>query len=257
MPQVPRRTVLTATGIAAGQVALGLPTAEGEESDSQAKQKLKVVVTGGHPDDPETGCGGTIARYSQQDHEVVVLYLTRGEAGVKGKTHEEAAAIRTEECQRACLILGAHPKFAGQIDSNTEVNLQRYEEFSELLAEESPDLVFTHWPICEQDHRETYMLTYQAWKYPKSKPFELYFYEVASGQQTMHFWPTHYVDITSTEHRKRAAVYEHKSQNPEFLYSLHGPMNEFRGMECGCKHAEAFVRLNRNRRPSLPMLGVS
>ena len=73
----------------------------------------------------------------------------------------------------------------------------------------------------------------------------------------MHFWPTHYVDITSTEHRKRAAVYEHKSQNPEFLYALHGPMNEFRGMECGCKHAEAFVRLNRNRRPSLPMLGVS
>ena len=115
MQQVPRRTVLTATGIAAGQVALGLPTAEGEESDSQAKQKIKVVVTGGHPDDPETGCGGTIARYTQQDHEVVVLYLTRGEAGVKGKTHEEAAAIRTEECQRACLILGAHPNLQAKL----------------------------------------------------------------------------------------------------------------------------------------------
>jgi N-acetylglucosamine malate deacetylase 1 len=46
------------------------------ESSAQA---LKIVVTGGHPGDPECGCAGTIARYSDLGHDVVLLYLNRGE----------------------------------------------------------------------------------------------------------------------------------------------------------------------------------
>src|SRR4051812_43630272 len=69
--------------------------------------KLKVVVVGGHPDDPESGCGGTMARCADLGHEVVALYLTRGEAGIEGKSHQEAAAIRTAECHEACKILKA------------------------------------------------------------------------------------------------------------------------------------------------------
>ena len=38
--------------------------------------KLKVLVTGAHPDDPESGCGGTIARYTDSGHTVTALYLT-------------------------------------------------------------------------------------------------------------------------------------------------------------------------------------
>ena len=45
-------------------------------------RKLKVLVAGAHPDDPESGCGGTIARYVNEGHAVTALYLTRGEAGV-------------------------------------------------------------------------------------------------------------------------------------------------------------------------------
>jgi LmbE family N-acetylglucosaminyl deacetylase len=59
--------------------------------------KLNVVCVGGHPDDPESGCGGTLARYSAGGQNVTIIYLTRGEAGIPGKTHDEAAAIRTEE----------------------------------------------------------------------------------------------------------------------------------------------------------------
>ena len=35
---------------------------------STAAEKLKVVVAGAHPDDPETGCGGTIIRYTDAGH---------------------------------------------------------------------------------------------------------------------------------------------------------------------------------------------
>ena len=209
---------------------------------SALKRKLKVVVAGAHPDDPETGCGGTMARYADLGYEVVALYLTRGEAGVPGKSHEEAARIRTAECEKACEILKARPVFVGQIDGSTEVNPARYQEFREILSGENPDVLFTHWPIdTHRDHRAMSLLVYDAWL-GSGKQFALYYYEVMSGSQTQHFHPTDYVDITATEERKRAATMAHASQSPESIYAHHAQMNRFRGLECGRKYAEAFVR---------------
>src|SRR5436305_11559387 len=100
-------------------VALGLPLA----ADAQQTGKtLKIVVGGGHPDDPETGAGGTMARYAAVGHDVISLYLTRGEAGIPGKSHDDAARIRTAEAEEACRLLHARPVFAGQVDGATEVN---------------------------------------------------------------------------------------------------------------------------------------
>ncbi|HEX6908343.1 MAG TPA: PIG-L family deacetylase, partial [Terriglobales bacterium] len=64
--------------------AAGLPLLSGEGSSAQETGRLKIVVAGAHPDDPESGCGGTIALYTDLGHEVTILYLTRGEAGIKG-----------------------------------------------------------------------------------------------------------------------------------------------------------------------------
>src|SRR6476620_10409719 len=61
-------------------VALGLPgTASAAATASSATARLRVVVTGGHPGDPEYGCGGTIARYAELGHDVAILYLNRGD----------------------------------------------------------------------------------------------------------------------------------------------------------------------------------
>ena len=53
----------------------------------------KVLVIGAHPDDPETMCGGTMLRLKELGAEVVSVYLTSGEAGIRGKSHEEAHAF--------------------------------------------------------------------------------------------------------------------------------------------------------------------
>jgi LmbE family N-acetylglucosaminyl deacetylase len=82
-------------------------------------------------------CGGTLARYSARGHNVTIIYLTRGEAGIPGKTHDEAAAIRTDEALKACRVLGATPVFAGQIDGSSEITNARYEAFGHLLNEPS------------------------------------------------------------------------------------------------------------------------
>lgn len=247
-----RRDWLAASGLAAGALALGLPPAPADDAGRSApSRKLKVVVAGAHPDDPESACGGTAARYADEGHEVVCLYLTRGEAGMKGKTHQEAADIRSAEAEKACAILKARPVFAGQIDGATEVNACRYEEFRKLLDGEKPDVVFTHWPVdSHRDHRATSVLVYDAWL-AGGKKFALYYFEVDAGAQTQLFRPTHYVDITATEERKRRACYAH-TDAPNFYPKYHDLMNRFRGLECGCKFAEAFVRHYQGSREPFP-----
>ena len=73
----------------------------------------------------ESGCGGTLARHADADNRVSVIYLTRGEAGRRGKSHAGAADIRSAECEAACKTLGAKPIFAGQVDGATELNKAR------------------------------------------------------------------------------------------------------------------------------------
>jgi LmbE family N-acetylglucosaminyl deacetylase len=148
---------------------------------------LKVVCVGGHPDDPESGCGGTLALYAAQGHRVSIVYLTRGERGIPGRSESEAAAIRTAEAEAACGILGAKPVFAGQIDGATELTRTRVEALGAILDAESPDVVFTHWPIdTHMDHQVASLLTIRAYV-AKSRGFPLYCFEVNSGSQTMGF----------------------------------------------------------------------
>lgn len=223
-----------------GSGAIGLSATNGQATP--AAQKLKIIVAGAHPDDPESGCGGTIARFTDMGHDVVLLYLTRGERGIPGKSYPEAGAIRTAEAQKACEILKARPIFAGQVNGKVEVTYDRYAEYRKILETEKPDIVFAHWPIdSHEDHRAASLLVYNAWL-EMGRKFALYYFEVETGAQTQNFNPTHYVNISATEARKRAACFAHTSQDPAGFYALHDMMNRFRGMEYHCTFAEAFVR---------------
>lgn len=254
--QITRRGLLSRSAAASGAGMLGFALADqvaaaGDEG-RPAVAKLKVVVAGGHPDDPESGAGGTMARLADLGHEVVALYLTRGEAGIKGKEADAAAAVRTAECAQACNILKARPVFAGQIDGATEVSAARYEAYAKILLAEKPDLVFTHWPVdTHRDHRAASLLTYDAWL-RSGRSFALYYFEVMTGTQSQLFRPTHYVDITATEERKRAACFAHGSQDPQGFYDIHALMNQFRGREHGCKYAEGFVHHDQSKAVGLP-----
>jgi LmbE family N-acetylglucosaminyl deacetylase len=222
----------------------------------QNQQKLNVVCVGGHPDDPESGCGGTLARYAAGGHSVTIVYLTRGEAGIRGKSHEEAAAIRSAECEAACKILGARPIFAGQIDGATIVDAKAAQSMQRILSDARPDVVLTQWPIdSHPDHQAASLLAYRAWLSGGQK-FALFYFEVNLGEQTMGFHPTDYVDITAVLEKKKAALLAHKSQDGEGIWRQHhGPMALYRGREAGCAAAEAFVRLSRAGAPGLPGLG--
>jgi LmbE family N-acetylglucosaminyl deacetylase len=238
---ISRRDMLTKAGLVGTTLAAGLPLAVSNvqaKETSSTKPKLKAIVTGGHPGDPEYGCGGTIVRYSDLGHEVVLLYLNEGDppekSGPKG--------LRVAEEAKACDLLKARPAYAGQIDGQAIVDPAHYNKFRQLLEAERPDVVFTHWPIDNHaDHRAMSLLVYDAWL-RLGKTFALYYYEVSNGEDTLQFAPTHFVDITNAEPRKRSACYAHASQAPDKFYALQESVARFRGIECGYKQAEAFIR---------------
>lgn len=209
-----------------------------------------VVCVGGHPDDPESGCGGTLALFAKLGYQVTIVYLTTGEAGIEGKSHEASASIRKQEAINACKILHAKPVFAGQIDGATIVNNEWIEKMYGIIEKENPVVAFTHWPIdSHKDHQAASILTIQAW-WKANQKFPLYFFEVEYGIQTTGFNPSDFVDITSTQEQKRRSLFCHTSQNPAGIYeSGHAAMEKFRGMAISAKAGEAFVRLQGNVPP--------
>jgi LmbE family N-acetylglucosaminyl deacetylase len=228
---------------AAGMGMLSSPSMIFSKVSSSAK-KLKIVCVGGHPDDPESGCGGTLAKFQQAGHAVTIIYLTRGEAGIPGKSNSEAAAIRSKEAEAGSAVLNAKPIFAGQIDGATIMNNEWLKTVQDLIKQEQPDIVFTHWPLdSHKDHQIASLLTIQTWA-RSGASFDLYFFEVCTGEQTLIFHPTDYVDISDTQETKRKAVYCHTSQNPPGIYQCgHAAMEEFRGRELGVKAGEGFIHM--------------
>src|SRR5215475_8237270 len=112
------------------------------EPSKSEKAKLKVMVTGGHPGDPECGCGGTILRYSDAGHDVVLTYLNSGQAFCSDDTGKKnCGEIRTAEARKACGILRARLLFAGQFDGKAIVDTEHYDAFKELFDAERPDVV--------------------------------------------------------------------------------------------------------------------
>ena len=238
-----RREMIKTVGAAAmGATVLGIPVAGNAAASDNTGRRRKILVIGAHPDDPETGCGGTMCLLADAGHEVVCVYLTRGEAGIAGKSHDEAAAIRVEECKKACEITGARYIFMSQVDGNTEVNQERYMEMRTLIERENPDVVLTHWPIdSHRDHAVCGTLVLDTWR-RMGRSFKLYYFEVMTGDQTQMFHPTHWVNIGSVLERKHKACYSHVSQQLEPIFEgWHVPMERFRGIESHCSVAEAFA----------------
>jgi N-acetylglucosamine malate deacetylase 1 len=223
--------------------ANALPLASAQAESGAAR--MTVVCVGAHPDDPESGCGGTLARYAALGHSVTVLYLTRGERGIPGKSLGDAARIRSAECEAACRIMGAKPVFFGQIDGATEVTPAGVDAMTRLLAADNPDVVFTHWPVdTHMDHQVASLLTIRAWMGLRTA--QLYFFEVNTGSQTEGFLPNTYVDISSVVEQKKAALFAHVSQDGQGVWREHHEvMAQWRGREAGVAVAEAFVHLNR------------
>jgi LmbE family N-acetylglucosaminyl deacetylase len=237
-----------ASGLAVRKAGVAAQAPASPANQPMNTRKMKLVVCGGHPGDPEYGCGGTVATLSALGCEVVLLYLN------DGAWPPTPASVRQAEAATACEVLRARPAYVGQVNGHAVVDQARYDDFQSILARENPDAVLTHWPLDNHaDHRAATMLAFNAWQ-NLGKRFALYYYEVSNGEDTLQFVPNLYSDISATERQKRAACYAHASQNPDKYYALQDEVTRFRGLERGYKWAEAFLMQQQSPRDVLSFL---
>lgn len=206
--------------------------------ETAGTKKLTVVVFGGHPDDPESAAGGLIALLTRDGHKVISAYGTAFRGKRKFFDRPEAE-VRRAEGVAACKVLGASPKFFDYSHEGLFADRETVEEISAWLDEVKPDIVIVHWPLdMHPNHHVVNSLVWQC--YRREGGWNLYFFEVMTGTQSIAFRPDLYLDIGGVREIKREALMMHKSQGPEEIWAAHETMHRRRGDECGVTFAEAY-----------------
>ena len=204
----------------------------------ETREPLRIVVVGAHPDDPESGCGGLIAKLTGAGHEVVCAYATACARGrmCGGRPERE---VREAEARAACELLRAKAMFFPYEHETFAVTPVILETFSQWLRDTAPHIVVAHWPIdTHLNHHAAGSIVWQC--YLQRPAWQLYFFEVMNERQTMAFMPGQYLDIGDVCELKRRAVLCHESQNPEEIWRAHERMHGQRGEECGVQSAEGY-----------------
>jgi LmbE family N-acetylglucosaminyl deacetylase len=230
---------ITAQWLSVSVLSLCLSPRDCAHTDAPAAApKLRIVVFGGHPDDPESGCGGLIAQLSRAGHDVIVAYGTcfRGDRKLGG---EPEGVVRRREATAACKVLGATPFFFDYAHEALAADQTTRDAISAWLAKVKPDIVVVHWPLdTHPNHHAVSSLVWQC--YQRQGAWNLYFFEVMTDQQTLAFRPRLYLDIAQERELKKRALDCHASQDPESIWKVHDAMHKRRGAECGAQYAEAY-----------------
>lgn len=219
---------------------------------------MRVLGVGAHPDDLEILCGGTLARYVREGHEVVMCHATKGDRGSFEYSSEEVARIRHEEAARAASVAGAEHVSLGLSDG--EVNASDPAQrllVVDLVRQARPDVIITHSTgDYMADHNEISKLVFDA-SFLSSLPLletgtpyhpevaPIYFMETVTG---LGFTPTEFVDVTDTVETKVGMLECHQSQlrwlrdhdGVDIVENMR-TATAYRGAQCGVRYAEGFA----------------
>lgn len=219
---------------------------------------MRVLAVGAHPDDLDMLCGGTIARYIQEGHDVTMCHVSLGDRGSFEHTSEQIADIRLKEAQRAARTLGA--THAALSLSDGEVNAAdpaQRRAVIDLIRESRPDVILTHAPndymadhnevsklVTDASHIATLPLMITAKEAHSIVP-AVYFIDTLAG---VGFMPTEYVDISDVIDLKISALRSHESQlvwlrdhDGTDIIEQTRVSGAYRGYQCGVAYAEGFT----------------
>lgn len=218
---------------------------------------MRVLSITAHPDDMEFHAAGTLLKCKERGDDVFVCTINNGNMGHFEIMPPELGRIRAEEARKACELGGFEyiPCDIGDLESYYQSREQK-NKVVDVIRYANPDLILTHAPddyMC--DHVAASHLVFDAsfmatvphyeTRHPAiSTVAPIFYMETAGG---VNFNPTEYVDITDVYETKLKMLLCHESQakwlkehdNVDYANELR-VLAEFRGMQSGCKYAEAF-----------------
>lgn len=108
-----------------------------------------VLILAAHPDDEVLGCGGAIAKLSDEGAIVHVAFLADGVFSRRGEQEVQQLELieRRTAAQKACKILGVKSLSFGDFPDNrmdTIPLLEITQAVETLVAKHQPEMVFTH-----------------------------------------------------------------------------------------------------------------
>ena len=228
------------------------------------ENQIKILGIGAHGCDVFGRAGGTIARYIKNGHKATIVALTygeRGEAesvwGQEGMTVEKVKELKKKEITEAAKILGVDIRMLDYDDNPLEFNRERFLELVDIIREEKPDIVLTHWinDWLNWDHATTAEWTVRAvWsaarkgivtKTPVHKVKEIYMF-MPSGvsEEVVGFRPDILIDVSDMSELKKKFIEVFATQADSHSYFLETTQG-YRGKQAGVKYAEAFVRFSK------------
>lgn len=221
----------------------------------------RALAVFAHPDDPEVGCGGTLARWAASGTDVHLVIANRGDKGSADPDAdpEALAAHRAEEVAEAAAVLGvASVEHLGHPDGELENDAALRARLTTIFRERRPDALVAPDPtavffgdsyVNHRDHRQLgwavldSLVPAASPQYlPDAGPAHQIGLVLLSGTLAADAW----IDIADVLDRKVAAVACHASrlgEDPALVSELLEHRAAEEGQRSGLTRAEAFRRL--------------
>lgn len=221
-------------------------------------QFKRVLIIASHPDDEVLGCGGTIAKFVEEEAQVLVAFLADGVTSRKADPEvlKHELIQRRSAATKACRILGVENIIFGDFPDNEmdrETLLTITRKVEKIINDFLPDTIFTHHVgDVNIDHQLTHKAVVTACRPQIGKSVKHVFsFETPSSTEWQFpnsappFMPNCYIDITNTLSKKLEALdaYAFEMRAWPHSRSIKGVEHLVRwhGASIGTEAAEAFT----------------
>lgn len=208
----------------------------------EVKFMHNILVVGAHFDDPELGCGGTMARLASEGKKVYKLTLTDNVTNFEQMDiHVNMESSRADSAN-ACAEMGVSEITDFQmIPCNHLVySTELMQKVEALIYEKEIDTVFMHYKAdMNQDHVEASKICLTAARHCKN----LFYYKSNGYLIDEPFYPSVFFDISDFYETKKKALENYHGDHNRFdrLFDISLKRTEIWGYANQVKYAEGFV----------------
>lgn len=203
---------------------------------STPEKKLRIVIFGAHPDDPDKA-GGTAFKWAQLGYDVLMVSVTNGDAGHQTLKARELAKLRREEARKAGEVIGVRYITLDNHDGQLMPTYRNRLQIIKIIREQQADIVICPRPYdYHPDHRYTgvlvldaaYMVTVPTIlpKVPIVEKNPLFLFMSDGFIHPEPFKADVCVDIDDVIEKKMDMYHQHKSQMYEWLPYNRGMLSQ-------------------------------